>query len=102
MTTMTKFTRLSYLATLVFTVGCLAVVRPIGAHLPLGALTTGGLDGVVLRVTTLDGDGPGSLRQALDDPRPRLVVFEVGGVIDLQGKALTVRNPFVTIAGQTA
>ena len=33
---------------------------------------------------------------------PRIVVFEVGGVIDLGAKTLTVREPFVTIAGQTA
>src|SRR5882724_5064596 len=52
--------------------------------------TNAGLGGVVLRVTTLAGDGPGSLRAALDDPRPRLVVFEVGGVIDLAGHPLEV------------
>jgi len=57
---------------------------------------------VVLRVITLESDGPGSLRVALDDPRPRLVVFEVGGVIDLRGHSLVVRNPHLTIAGQTA
>jgi hypothetical protein len=56
----------------------------------------------VLKVTTLDADGPGSLRQALDTPGPRLVVFEVGGVIDLHGTSLVVRHPFITIAGQTA
>jgi len=55
-----------------------------------------------LRVTTLDGDGPGSLRRALEDDRARLVVFEVGGVIDLGGQSLVVRNPHLTIAGQTA
>ena len=58
-----------------------ALVLPIN----LGATTIGGLDGTLLRVTTLAADGPGSLRRALEDPRPRLVVFEVGGVIDLQG-----------------
>ncbi|HYS55929.1 MAG TPA: hypothetical protein VER58_19385 [Thermoanaerobaculia bacterium] len=56
----------------------------------------------MLRVTTLDADGPGSLRRALEDDRPRLVVFEVGGVIDLGGDSLLVRNPHLTIAGQTA
>jgi len=62
----------------------------------------GGLDGAVLRVTTLAADGPGSLRHALEDTRPRLVVFEVGGVIDLQGRSLDVRYPWLTVAGQTA
>ncbi len=70
------------------------MVRP----LPLN----GGIDGVVLRVTTLDAEGPGSLRSALEDGRPRLVVFEVGGVIDLRGQSLIVTNPHLTIAGQTA
>src|SRR5438132_6446442 len=54
------------------------------------------IDGIVLRVTTLDADGPGSLRSALEDDRPRLVVFEVGGVIDLRGRSLVVRNPHLT------
>jgi hypothetical protein len=56
----------------------------------------------VLRVTTLAAGGPGSLRQALEQEGPRLVVFEVGGVIDLGGKTLVVRHPHLTIAGQTA
>src|SRR4051794_11496956 len=68
----------------------------------LGASTIGGVEGTLFRVTTLAADGPGSLREALDDPRPRLVVFEVGGVIDLQGRSLDVRNPWLTVAGQTA
>ncbi len=33
---------------------------------------------------------------------PRIVVFEVGGIIDLAGRRITVREPFLTIAGQTA
>src|SRR5258706_479954 len=70
--------------------------------LTLGATTIGGSEGTVLRVTTLAADGPGSLRSALEDARPRLVVFEVGGVIDLQGRSLDVRHPFLTVAGQTA
>lgn len=72
--------------------------------LPLGTetQTIGGSEGTVLRVTTLAADGPGSLRSVLEDARPRLVVFEVGGVIDLQGRSLDVRHPFLTVAGQTA
>ena len=58
--------------------------------------------GVVLRVTTLAASGPGSLREALGDPRPRIVVFEAGGVIDLNGSSLTVRSPHLIVAGQTA
>lgn len=64
--------------------------------------TRGGAGGAILRVTTLAADGPGSLRAAIDAPGPRTIVFEVGGVIDLAGGTLEIRQPFVTIAGQTA
>ena len=64
--------------------------------------TQGGRGGRVLRVTTLRPSGPGSLRAALEARGPRNIVFEVGGVIDLQGGRLDIREPFVTIAGQTA
>src|SRR5438128_1919896 len=57
---------------------------------------------IVLRVTSLDLNGVGSLRQALEDPRPRIVVFEVGGVIDLEGNSLDIRGPHLVVAGQTA
>ena len=66
------------------------------------AQTTGGQGGRILRVTTLASDGPGSLKAALDTPGPRIVVFEVGGVIDLGGKSWKLREGKVTIAGQTA
>lgn len=64
--------------------------------------TPGGRGGQVLRVTTLDADGPGSLREAVATSGPRIVVFEVGGVIDLGMKSLGIREPFLTIAGETA
>jgi lysophospholipase L1-like esterase len=64
--------------------------------------TTGGQGGQILRVTTLAADGPGSLKAALETPGPRIVVFEVGGVIDMAGGTLDIRAPHLTIAGQTA
>ena len=64
--------------------------------------TQGGRGGRIVKVDTLAASGPGSLRAALEASGPRLVVFEVGGVIDLQGASLTIRNPFITLAGQTA
>ena len=66
------------------------------------ARTPGGRGGEILRVTNLNSEGPGSLRAAIEHDGPRIVVFEVGGVIDLEKKTLRVRNPFITIAGQTA
>lgn len=66
------------------------------------ASTPGGRGGEILRVTSLEADGPGSLRAALDHEGPRIVVFEVGGVIDLDRATLRVEHPYVTIAGQTA
>lgn len=74
--------------------------REIG---PTGwARTTGGAGGRVLRVTTLAAHGPGSLREAIDTPGPRTVVFDVGGEIDLAGGQLVIRQPHLSIAGQTA
>ncbi|WP_148313735.1 pectate lyase family protein [Sorangium cellulosum] len=58
--------------------------------------------GTVIKVTTLDADGPGSLREAIATPGRRIIVFEVGGIIDLDKARLNITEPFVTIAGQTA
>jgi hypothetical protein len=67
------------------------------------AITPGGRGGQIIRVTTLAAGGPGSLNAALTTAGPRIVVFEVGGVIDLQGaRFLSITQPYVTIAGQTA
>ncbi|MGN3974995.1 pectate lyase [Tsuneonella sp. SYSU-LHT278] len=64
--------------------------------------TDGGRGGKIIRVTTLAKDGPGSLAAALAIKGKRIVVFEVGGAIDLERSTLTIDQPFVTIAGQTA
>ena len=66
------------------------------------AHTPGGRGGRILRVTTLAAEGPGSFIEAVTAKGPRIVVFEVGGVIDLQLKTVKIREPFLTIAGQTA
>lgn len=64
-----------------------------------GAVATGGRGGQVIKVTTLNATGPGSLQAALDATGPRIVVFTVSGVIEGD---ITIENGDVTIAGQTA
>lgn len=81
----------------------IAALHPATVSHPGWAVgTLGGRGGRILRVTTLAADGPGSLKAALEATGPRQIVFEVGGVIDLAGAAWTIRQPFVSIAGQTA
>ncbi|MDR7296076.1 hypothetical protein J2X16_001415 [Pelomonas aquatica] len=64
--------------------------------------TQGGRGGRLIKVTTLAASGPGSLAEAIAAAGPRIVVFEVGGVIDMGGQPLKVTQPFLTLAGQTA
>lgn len=66
------------------------------------ATTPGGRGGRIVKVTTLANEGDGSLRAALALTEPRIIVFEVGGVIDLERQTLRITEPNVTIAGQTA
>ena len=63
---------------------------------------SGGLGGRIIRVTTLKPDGPGSFSEAVKAKGPRIVVFEVGGVIDLGRESREIKSGDITIAGQTA
>ena len=67
-----------------------------------GVYTRAGRGGKILRVTNLNGEGPGSFREALMTTGPRTVVFEVGGVIDLGKSKIKISEPLLTVAGQTA
>ncbi len=80
-----------------------------------GAAVTGGRGGAVIKVTTLAESGPGSLKEALALPGPRIVVFAVSGLIDLgdpntddvfdetdSSNVLTISEGDVTIAGESA
>lgn len=66
------------------------------------AHTPGGRGGAIIKVTTLAGRGPGSFVEAVAAKGPRIIVFEVGGIIDLDKQTVTIKEPFLTIAGQTA
>ncbi len=66
-----------------------------------GAQSRGGRGGRVIPVTSLEDRGPGTLRAALEASGPRIVVFHVGGTIEVNER-IAVTNPFVTVAGQTA
>jgi hypothetical protein len=66
------------------------------------AYTPGGRGGKIVRVTTLERDGPGSFAEAVRAEGPRIIVFEVGGVIDLDRRTVAITEPYLTIAGQTA
>ena len=66
------------------------------------AATPGGRGGKIVKVTTLANKGPGSFREALALNEPRIVVFEVGGVIDLDSETIKISAPFLTVTGQTA
>lgn len=66
------------------------------------AYTVGGRGGRIIRVTNLNDSGAGSFAEAIAASGPRIIVFEVGGVINMNGSSKGIKNPFVTIAGQTA
>jgi hypothetical protein len=64
-----------------------------------GAASVGGRGGRVLKVTHLERRGTGSLQWACEQEGPRIVVFEVSGVIPGD---VYIKQPNITIAGQTA
>lgn len=66
------------------------------------ASTSGGRGGRILRVTNLKASGPGSFAEAVKTKGPRIVVFEVAGVVDLNREIILINEPYLTIAGQTA
>jgi hypothetical protein len=66
-----------------------------------GMYSFGGRGGRTIVVTSLDDDGPGTLRNALEQSGPRVIVFNVAGVIKLKDR-IRVRAPYVTLVGNTA
>lgn len=74
---------------------------PAGPAHGFGAATPGGAGGRTLAVTTLADAGPGSFRAAVTAAGPRLIRFEVAGLITLSSP-IVIREPFVTIDGAAA
>jgi hypothetical protein len=66
-----------------------------------GMYSFGGRGGKVLVVTNLNDSGPGSFRDACEQGGPRIIVFNVAGVIRIKAP-ISIRAPYVTIAGNTA
>jgi pectate lyase len=64
-----------------------------------GAKSAGGRGGRVIKVTNLKSSGPGSFAEACAAEGPRIVAFDVSGVI--RGD-VRITKPHITIAGQTA
>ncbi|MFA9187253.1 polysaccharide lyase [Flavobacterium sp. FBOR7N2.3] len=66
-----------------------------------GAFTQGGRGGKTFVVTSLADSGPGTFREACEAVGARIVVFNVSGIIKLKTR-ISMRAPYITIAGQTA
>ena len=66
-----------------------------------GMYSFGGRGGKVIVVNNLNDSGPGSFREAVEQGGPRIVVFNVAGIIRLKA-AVSIRAPYITIAGNTA
>lgn len=66
-----------------------------------GAYAKGGRGGKVIYVINLQDDGVGSLRWAVNQEGARTVIFNISGTIELKTR-LDIKNPYLTVAGQTA
>lgn len=98
-----NFSRGSLTAVLLFGLGswpALAGIPAFPGAAGFGAQATGGRGGAVVHVTNLGDRGAGSLRAALEQGGPRIVVFDVGGIVRLSDEIRAKGD--LTVLGQTA
>jgi pectate lyase len=93
------FLAISYLP-LIFPLSAKAIPAFPGAE-GFGAETIGGRGGKIYEITNLNDSGSGSLRECVQATGARICIFKIGGSITLISD-LTISNPYITIAGQTA
>jgi hypothetical protein len=76
-------------------------IKAFPGAMGFGSGTPGGRGGKVIYVSNLNDSGPGSLREALTAPGPRVVLFSVSGTITLKNE-IRITSPYLTVAGHTA
>ncbi|MFQ5852482.1 MAG: hypothetical protein ACE5JU_18120, partial [Candidatus Binatia bacterium] len=74
---------------------------PAGDLQGFGTDTPGGKGRPVFHVTSLNNEGPGSLRDALSKGN-RYIVFDVAGKIKTSGNSIMVKGAFITVDGCSA
>ncbi|MFC1544926.1 hypothetical protein ACFL4X_02045 [Gemmatimonadota bacterium] len=77
--------------------------QPVAPSFPgaegYGASTVGGRGGRIIKVTNLNAVGPGSLQEAVSEQGPRIVEFDVSGIIN---GPVEIKHGRISIMGQTA
>ncbi len=97
-----KFLQLGTLIIISFSTQCCKSNKVAKTDTEFFTNTTGGQGGRIIRVIDLKSSGEGSFREAISMTGPRIIVFETGGVVDLEKESIIISEPYITIAGQTA